>query len=415
MMYEMNNSSSSLSKKPTTNSSFYNKTWTGIVNQNNNGADSTGSQSTAGFDSPKLGGVGDFPHQQQHEQSAILNPGGGEGDGPAWMRSFRFFGLRLKTVTALLMTSIVVVCLCSLGLSLSFEFSFRNVERGFGEESVKKLSNSLHDDFDVLFNKLYEYAAWDDVFNIVQEQSVQKADVLLNEYFSCDYMKRANLNYIMMYFPNQTFFRGVNCFGGVKVSEFPVELTTLDSSFFVNLSIPEKRQETFLIPSLTVDQLMKKSGISPISSDLLPENTNHTNIIMVTAQPIQPTDNSVTNGLMIFARYITATIMLDLARRNQQCNTFFDLRDSTDLEVLRKYMGFDSVNELKNYLSTQHASTISTSDSWTIETPFTMFPGAIYDDSKKRQCYTSTESGSTRFSSFKLVNDWSGQQKLDVL
>lgn len=102
----MNNSSSSLSKKPTTNSSFYNKTWTGIVNQNNNGADSTGSQSTAGFDSPKLGGVGDFPHQQQHEQSAILNPGGGEGDGPAWMRSFRFFGLRLKTVTALLMTSI---------------------------------------------------------------------------------------------------------------------------------------------------------------------------------------------------------------------------------------------------------------------------------------------------------------------
>ena len=309
----------------------------------------------------------------------------------------------------------MVVCLCSLGLSLSFEFSFRNVERGFGEESVKKLSNSLHDDFDVLFNKLYEYAAWDDVFNIVQEQSVQKADVLLNEYFSCDYMKRANLNYIMMYFPNQTFFRGVNCFGGVKVSEFPVELTTLDSSFFVNLSIPEKRQETFLIPSLTVDQLMKKSGISPISSDLLPENTNHTNIIMVTAQPIQPTDNSVTNGLMIFARYITATIMLDLARRNQQCNTFFDLRDSTDLEVLRKYMGFDSVNELKNYLSTQHASTISTSDSWTIETPFTMFPGAIYDDSKKRQCYTSTESGSTRFSSFKLVNDWSGQQKLDVL
>ena len=76
------------------------------MNQNNNGADSTGSQSTAGFDSPKLGGVGDFPHQQQHEQSAILNPGGGEGDGPAWMRSFRFFGLRLKTVTALLMTSI---------------------------------------------------------------------------------------------------------------------------------------------------------------------------------------------------------------------------------------------------------------------------------------------------------------------
>ncbi|KAG2381857.1 hypothetical protein C9374_005649 [Naegleria lovaniensis] len=412
-MFEMNTTTSP--RKP----SYYNKTWTGFVNGNNNNHDSsTGSQSTAGFDSPKLGSTimgGEVLFTQQQQQEPILNHEKGvDGLTGVWLKIQSWFGLRLKTTTALLMTSMIIVCLCALGLSLSFEFSFRNVERGFGEESVKKLSKALHDDYDVLFNKLYEYAAWDEVYNILEAQSPSQADNLLDEYFSCSYMKRVNMHYVMMYFPNQTFFRGVNCFGGVKLSAFPSELTQLDASFFIDVNIPEKRQETLITPSLTITQLMQQSGISPITSDLLPENTNHTNIIMVAAQPIQPTDNSATNGLMIFARYITANIMSDLARRNQQCNTFFDLRDSTDLEVLRKCMGFDSTRELKDYLSTQNASTISTKDAWTIEAPFAMFPGVIYDDSKKRQCYTPSESGSTRFSAFKLVNDWSGQQALVI-
>nr|CAG4718970.1 unnamed protein product [Naegleria fowleri] len=319
-------------------------------------------------------------------------------------------GLRVRTITALFITSAIIVALCALGLSLSFEFSFSDVERLSAIDAVRKTSKALRDDYKIILGKLYEYAAWDDVYYSVNSQSVASADNLLNTYFSCDYMNKINLHYVTMYFKNGTFFRGTLCYSGYTLTAFPDELIHLDPFFFQGINVPDTRISSFFIPKVSIQSLFERSGL------VVPSYTfdNHSNALMVTAQPIQPTDNSATNGLLIFARYLTKTVVNEIAQRTQLCTTIFDLNNSNDVSELGSYFHLvDTSNStLRDYLSTKTYSNISISDSWTLDEPFQIAPHSI-QSSKKRLCYKD-DLNVPHLSSYKLFNDFKGEPSMII-
>ncbi|KAG2383338.1 hypothetical protein C9374_004675 [Naegleria lovaniensis] len=330
--------------------------------------------------------------------------------------------LRIRTMMALFITSAIIVALCALGLSLSFEFSFSNVEKLSAIDAVRKTSKALRDDYKIILGKLYEYAAWDDVYESVKSQTTASADDLLNTYFSCDYMNKINLNYVMMYFKNGTFFRGTLCYSGYTLTAFPEELIHLDHSFFFKgVDIPETRISSFFVPNVTIQSLFEQSGL------IVNSNTfdNHSNALMITAQPIQPTDNSETNGLLIFARYLTHTVVNEIAQRTQLCTTIFDLTNSKDVSELMSYFNVKSGTTsttwsttttnsqlLNEYLSTKSYSNISISDSWTLDDPFQISAHPI-QTSSQRLCYKDDVTA-THLSSYKLFKDYKGQYSMII-
>ena len=342
----------------------------------------------------------DFNKRQQQQQRDGSVSVGDDDSSQKSLIPVQLLGLRSKTMTALIITFLLIIALCVIGLSISFDSSFRSVEEREATDSILKLSKALQDDYTILANRLYEYAAWDDVYNVLQEESATKAQDLLKSFFACEYMDRVNLNFAMYYLPNGSFLTGLGCYNQVELSVFPTELTNLDLSFFSQVYTPTTRMRTYMIPTMTVEDLLEQSG------QTRPSTSSSTNILMVTVQPTQTTDNTVSNGLAIFASYITMKLLEEESKRVRLCATFYNVNNTEDRKYLEKYFSPTSGQTLDQYISLQASSMVSPNDTWTFNGPFKMLAGSVKDTSK-RKC-VSDDDGGKRISSFKILSDSNG-------
>ena len=337
-----------------------------------------------------------------------------EDETSKWMKFYLCcLSLRVKTMSVLMLTFLMIMAMCLIGLVISFDVSFDSVEKKEALDSSRKTAKALFDDFKFISEKVYDFASWDDSYSIMKTENTTIADKMLDLYFSCAYMKRAGINFSIMYYPNGTFFNGRACFDMWKIPEFPDELKALSTSFFQTDDnyngkiVTSSAFQAVFTPRRNLAQLFSSNSQVPANSFV-----NATNIILAVALPIQPNNNSDQNGVFLYGRYMTQSLSDDISVRTQYCTTFFDLTNNEDLNLLE-----DDFKNFQGQLNNKSATKVSIKyQSWADDEPFYYSYNMKYSSSKRRSCaetYTK-EYYTSRMATYQLYSDYNNSNSIVI-
>ncbi|KAG2377318.1 hypothetical protein C9374_009229 [Naegleria lovaniensis] len=325
--------------------------------------------------------------------------------------------LRVKTMSILFLTFASILIICLIGLGVAFHLSFDEVENKVAIETFRKTSRAIEDDFRMLLEKVYDYAAWDESFFIMKDNDLKRAQGLMETYFLAPFMERAAINYAGMYYSNGTMMAGVGAWKSRYLKDIPYELKQLDRQLLRESDHPETRSIGFVVPEKSLLELLRDEDRSTYLNDTQPA-TRTSNVLQIGLVPIQPNNNSVTCGFFMYGKYVSLRYVHDMSIRTQMCTSFFDvLYDRDALRSLMRDFPGRSEGELKQFFEKVESTKLLDykNDSWTKGLPFHVTKQVPYDNEKYRGCPESSVTATTpRMATYQMFTDISGTHRILV-
>jgi len=323
------------------------------------------------------------------------------------------FSLRVKTMSALFALFLVLLAITIGTLTVAFKLSFGKLEEAQSVEAALKTSRALYDDFRFVTTKVWDFATWDETYNLVQNGNATQISTFVDIYFSCTYMQIVSINYVFMYYANGSLVQGVGCYNMVPIPILPEELNSFNQSQIGFPLQASQRWNSLLLPKHNLTELFGTSGQFLNDSFL----SNTTNILILSGIPIQKTDYLSTNGWIVFGRYENIPSLEDIAQRTQLCTTTFDLNDYKQKEELQFWL---SSSDLESTLNNWQATSIKANYNW-LSNQLQLLPipyNRKYKESEmraKRVCPNSQHSSiENRMASYQLFADAHGTKSLVI-
>lgn len=119
------------------------------------------------------------------------------------------------------------------------------------------------------------------------------------------------------------------CIQDVQLPVLSSEFLQLDLYFTTDIDNPQSKVTTILAPNKTIEELATESGIM-----LFPNDTNiSSNTLFVVGIPVQLSNSSKSNGLLLFSRYTSFGMMNSIAKRTSTTALPFMI----SLKILNNY------------------------------------------------------------------------------
>ncbi|KAG2373069.1 hypothetical protein C9374_012915 [Naegleria lovaniensis] len=357
--------------------------------------------------------------------------------------------LRFKTLTVLILLFILLMALCLATLLTAFNLSFQQVENSMALESAKRSTRAFFDDFSYLNSRVFEYAAFGDTVNVVlntTNNAPMAAEAYLNYYLHCQYQLSTKVNFALIYYLNGTLLKGLGCFRGLKLDKIPQELLSLDTivgrPLKKNIENPATRNVGFFSPSEKLLDLVTNSETSAILAKnfSITPSSDVSNVLLLSAMPIQDTDYKKSYGLLVFGRYEFIDYVYDMSDRTQLCLTLYNL----DILKDRQTFAASLANDFSNFTElTYYGKDLTTLSNYISKSTRNWQPTIIngiysqsnwgnnsgqfvqqisvptdFDDTipilKNRQCADSDSVVGERMAVFQLFNDITGKSNLVI-